>query len=61
MQISWKSLFMLFCVLFVGIKELNVEPYDEDDRTGHLRYVQVTSPINIYWIPIENVLLIATV
>ncbi|KAH9743525.1 mts domain-containing protein [Citrus sinensis] len=23
-----------------GIKELNVEPYDEDDRTGDLRYVQ---------------------
>lgn len=52
---------MSFCVLFVGIKELNVEPYDEDDRTGDLRYVQVTSPINIYWMPIENVLLIATV
>lgn len=24
-----------------GIKELNVEPYDEDDRTGDLRYVQM--------------------
>ncbi|KAH9791996.1 mts domain-containing protein [Citrus sinensis] len=24
-----------------GIKELNVEPYDEDERTGDLRYVQV--------------------
>lgn len=24
-----------------GIKELNVEPYDEDERTGDLRYVQM--------------------
>lgn len=24
-----------------GIKILNIEPYDEDERTGYLRYVQV--------------------
>lgn len=27
---------------FLGITELNVEPYDEDQGTGDLRYVQVS-------------------
>lgn len=25
----------------LGVKELNIEPYDEDQGTGDLRYVQV--------------------
>ncbi|XP_028085442.1 uncharacterized protein LOC114286477 isoform X2 [Camellia sinensis] len=30
-----------FNFIFLGIAELNVEPYDEDQGTGELRYVQM--------------------
>lgn len=32
---------MLLYFLLLGIQELNVDPYDEDEGTGDLRYVQV--------------------
>lgn len=36
-------LFLLLIWIFhPGIIELNVEPYDEDQGTGDLRYVQVS-------------------
>lgn len=33
---------LLIWILHPGIIELNVEPYDEDQGTGDLRYVQVS-------------------
>lgn len=40
----WVILNQLFALLS-GINELSVEPYDEDEGTGDLRYVQVTKAI----------------
>lgn len=34
-------LFYAFSLFFLGIAEVNIEPYDEDQGTGELRYVQV--------------------
>lgn len=34
------------CLYFSGITELGVEPYDEDQGTGELRYVQVVMLLN---------------
>lgn len=42
---------MLFlCTSFVlsAMAELNIEPYDEDEGTGELRYVQVMYFMDIY-------------
>lgn len=43
-------IYIYFGVLCEGITELNVEPYDEDEGTGDLRYVQVISEITLKWI-----------
>lgn len=41
---------MLFSLLcwFLGITELEVEPYDEDLGTGELRYVQVSDDMQVH-------------
>lgn len=42
----------------LGIRELGIEPYDEDAGTGDLRYVQAMKPIYIYRIVIKSRVLI---
>ena len=38
-------LYVLFYKIFSGITHLKVEPYDEDQGTGELRYVQVINVV----------------
>lgn len=42
MDLVFNCLYMIV----LGVTKLNIEPYDEDEGTGELRYVQVLNEIN---------------
>ncbi|KAI3515579.1 hypothetical protein L1887_14480 [Cichorium endivia] len=40
-DLIWNMYDTVMGINWLGIKILNIEPYDEDERTGYLRYVQM--------------------
>lgn len=56
-----RCLFVNFSILLPAMADLNIEPYDEDNGTGELRYVQVKCHRNMYSVLPVSTLLVKVV